>query len=241
MSSMSDSTAVEAMTAPSGETGAENDGSATHGDANMSSSESEDSPNIENGRKVISHLFGRNKICTRQIPERFFVICPRKMYQRTRSSAPSEWAFEQLKLLRSQVNEMEEWGQVRSWAIELKASQRQQIKQENAESARSATLNRNSQPQQSETRCAERFLVPYLGRGKSFGYINGVIDMIEADLKRRAEDERKFPGVEFLPDIDIELYPPRPMNVSRLPRGTRGLVKEWLKEKRQFQGRAVKQ
>lgn len=237
---MSDSTAVGASAALSGETGAENNGSVAHGDADTSSSESEGSSNIENGRKVISHLFGRNKICTRQIPEKFFVKCPRKLYQRTRSRAPSKWAFEQVVMLRGQVKEMEEWGHVRSWAIELKASKRKQIKQEDAELARSVTLNSNSLPQQSGTRCAERFLVPYLGRGKSFGHVNGIIDLIEADLNSTAEDERKFPGVEFLPDIDRKLFPPRPMKVSPMPRGSRKLVKEWLKGKKQHQGGTVK-
>lgn len=192
MSGASISTGVEATTSHSGI----NDSARGHRD--QSGSKSDSSHNSSTDRKVISHLFGRNKVCTRQIPEHLFEKLPRKRYQRLRY-IESEWAFRQLHLLRAQVMEMQKWGGVRSWAIELKAATKREIEQEDKGLA-------------SGSRCADRFFLPHIGSGKEFWHVYRAINAIEEDLRGRAEAKRSFPGVEFLPEIDIEQHPPRPLN-----------------------------
>ena len=195
MSGVSISSGVEVMTSQSGLRVSARE----HQD--RSGNKSDSSHDSSTDRKVISHLFGRNKVCTRQIPEDLFEKIPRKRYQRLRY-IESKWAFRQLEFLRAQLKKMEKWGGVRSWAIELKAAIKTQIEQEDAKVAGSSSGNS----------CAERFLLPHLGSGKSFRRVYLAIDAIEEDLNGRVEKNRRFPGVEFLPNIDIQQYPPRPLN-----------------------------
>lgn len=231
------------------ETGsASNDASASNERSDKSGDEAEKGDDGQNYRKVVSHIFGRNKTCTRQIPEHFFVTYTRKAYQRARQHAHGNWAVKQLKLVRKQVNRMRKWGGVRSWAIELKAAQKKQIKQEDAESAQSATNNGNSPPR---PKCRERFLLRYLGRGKSFGDLNRVLDAIDEDLRGRADGAKDFPGVEFLPDIDKKLYPPRPLKAKKSPlsgncKGPlteegRNLIRTWTREKAEYDRRCSRE
>ena len=79
-------------------------------------------------RKVISHIFGRNKKCTTQIPESCWIIYCRKHYQRTRyrtSKAEVKTYFNiQFDNLARQLTRMERWGGVRSWTIALRKKER---------------------------------------------------------------------------------------------------------------------
>ena len=79
-------------------------------------------------RKVISHIFGRNKKCTTQIPESCWIIYCRKHYQRTRyrtSTAEVKTYFNiQFDNLARQLTRMERWGGVRSWTIALRKKER---------------------------------------------------------------------------------------------------------------------
>ena len=79
-------------------------------------------------RKVISHIFGRNKKCTTQIPESCWIVYCRKHYQRTRyrtSKAQVKTYFNiQFDNLARQLTRMERWGGVRSWTIALRKKER---------------------------------------------------------------------------------------------------------------------
>ena len=252
MASMLGSTGDGAMGAPTGvggpaspqhdetigKTGATT--SAAHEHNDDCSSEIEITQDTTKRRKVVSHIFGRNKACTSQIPERFFAVFARAEYQRFRYKAGSNWPFEQIKLVRIQVDQMEVWGAVKSWAIELQASKRKQIKQEDSKSAQSSADSGRNPP-----RCAERFLLPYLGKNKTFADIKHVLDVIEANLRGKAKAERIFPGVEFLPNIDKTLQPPKtwPMKprkekvkpISTLDPKIVSKVKQWLREKKAYE------
>lgn len=192
-----------------GEKNYTNNADAVDEDSDRGSGESDIDDDASNNRKVISHIFGRNKRCTSQIPDRFFAVIPRKEYQRARYSANSDWPFEQLRLVRKQTDEMKEWGGVRSWAIQLQPKKRRAIQLEDAQVSRSPTDDGNSPSRQNESRCAERYLTPYLGENKSFDHLYHVLNVIEADLRLRPQGKSEFPGVEFLPDIDDIQYPPK--------------------------------
>ena len=79
-------------------------------------------------RKVISHIFGRNKKCTTQIPDSCWIIYCRKHYQRTRyrtNKAQIKTYFNiQFDNLSRQLTRMERWGGVRSWTIALRKKER---------------------------------------------------------------------------------------------------------------------
>jgi hypothetical protein len=61
-------------------------------------------------RKAISHIFGRNKMCTRLIPPSVWVHYCRKHYQRSRYRNPKEFAKLQCDLVQLQIRRVHEWG-----------------------------------------------------------------------------------------------------------------------------------
>ncbi|KAL4872424.1 hypothetical protein BDV12DRAFT_143145 [Aspergillus spectabilis] len=93
-------------------------------------------------RKVITHIFGRNKACTKKIPKPIWVYWCRKHYQRARyrcwfadksSNGVGEngygecggvtgraWAIAQCGLVRKVLAEMEKWGGIEGFEVELR-------------------------------------------------------------------------------------------------------------------------
>ena len=148
-------------------------------------------------RKVVSHIFGRNKACTRGLPNNLWIFWCRKHYQRMRYRAEDaeNWHTIQLGLVRKQLQTFEDWGEVRFWTIALRKTEQEAITKENENGA---TYANQAAP------CWERFLVPYLGSNKTFGQVRQVLDIIESkfnesDYRNREKKLKIFPGVEFLP------------------------------------------
>lgn len=73
----------------------------------------------ENLRKVISHIFGRNKSCTKLCPDHVWVHYCRKHYQRARYRA-SLWPFTQCDLLMDSLGRMQSWGGIESFELVLR-------------------------------------------------------------------------------------------------------------------------
>jgi hypothetical protein len=61
-------------------------------------------------RKAISHILGRNKICTRQIPDNIWVHFCRKHYQRCRYRNASDYAKLQCRLVIWQIRRVQIWS-----------------------------------------------------------------------------------------------------------------------------------
>ncbi|KAK4453755.1 hypothetical protein QBC34DRAFT_192982 [Podospora aff. communis PSN243] len=61
-------------------------------------------------RKAISHLFGRNKACTRQIPRGCWVHFCRKHYQRSRYRNQDDYSKVQAKLVSDQIFRVQHWS-----------------------------------------------------------------------------------------------------------------------------------
>ncbi|OJD14673.1 hypothetical protein AJ78_04996 [Emergomyces pasteurianus Ep9510] len=70
-------------------------------------------------RKVISHIFGRNKKCTVGIPEYVWIYYCRKHYQRARYRT-AEWPFRQCDLAIDTLRNMRSWGGVESFNLQLR-------------------------------------------------------------------------------------------------------------------------
>lgn len=81
-------------------------------------------------RKAISHIFGRNKMCTRLIPQHIWVHYCRKHYQRSRYRNPREYAKLQCDLVQEQIRRVHFWsegnrelglpGVVQGWTLALR-------------------------------------------------------------------------------------------------------------------------
>ncbi|KAE8375528.1 hypothetical protein BDV26DRAFT_294999 [Aspergillus bertholletiae] len=78
-------------------------------------------------RKVISHLFGRNKHATKRFPEHVWVHYCRQHYQRARYRV--EWPATQCELLMVVLGRMERWGGVQAWEVVLRKREMDRLKE----------------------------------------------------------------------------------------------------------------
>lgn len=90
------------------------------------------SPDGMHFRKVISHIFGRNKATTKLFPTSVWVHFCRKHYQRARYRA-DQWPFTQCELLLDSLRRMEEWNGVENFKLVLR--RREQLRVGNTENA----------------------------------------------------------------------------------------------------------
>ena len=181
-------------------------------------------------RKVISHIFGRNKKCTTQIPDSCWIVYCRKHYQRTRyrtnKDLVKQYFIIQFDNLRRQLTRMERWGGVISWTIGLRKKERDIL---NAEDRQIAQLRASGVSVDNEAvariqRCGERFMLGYIGENKTWAEVRHVVDVIEREVKRLGMTE--LPGFELLPDIDSDEHPPvgarKAMHKAATPRSVVG-------------------
>ncbi|KMU86984.1 ORP1 [Coccidioides immitis H538.4] len=75
-------------------------------------------------RKVISHIFGRNKRCTIGVPNFVWIYYCRKHYQRARYRT-GEWPFRQCDLAIDTIKNMRAWGGVEDFNLQLRRRETQ--------------------------------------------------------------------------------------------------------------------
>lgn len=162
-------------------------------------------------RKVVSHIFGRNKTCTSQIPPECWILYCRKHYQRHRYRAKNTgWKRTQFDVIKRQLTRLESWGGVIDWELALRKKERDELAIEN----RKALLN-GTRPTYRES-----FLEPHLGRGKSFRDVDRILTVIENET--RSSDAADLPGFELLPNINAKLHPPIKASQNGTARGGGG-------------------
>lgn len=81
-----------------------------------------ENPNPEdiNARKIVSHIFGRNKKPTQNIPDHLWIWYCRKHYQRSKYTCSNQWPQKQVDLVRQALNNFEQWGKIAYWNIVLR-------------------------------------------------------------------------------------------------------------------------
>ena len=171
-------------------------------------------------RKVVSHIFGRNKSCTRELPQDLWIFWCRKHYQRMKYRAEDneKWHLRQMDLVHDQLQIFEDWGQIRSWTIALRKAEQIAL----AKMKKEAKLNKDGVTNTHRAPpCWERFLVPHLGTHKTFADVRKVLDVIQHEFdsqgyKKRDKKLKMFPGVEFLPTVSTakEVKKPAPTKKS---------------------------
>lgn len=191
-------------------------------------------------RKTVSHIFGRNKACTRRIPDDCWVKWCRKHYQRYTYRCPqnSVWHKKQLELVRKQLDRFEEGTNISSWNVALRKKEQAKLDEENAAIAAglislaprdpapgsntttSITPSNTTAPKPAPSQVWERFLVPHLGLNKSYTEVREVCDIIGTEFstpafKARGNKAKVFPGLEFLPvfpDAKVKAAPNKTAN-----------------------------
>lgn len=164
-------------------------------------------------RKVVSHLFGRNKKCTTQIPEECWIEYCRKHYQRTKYRTTKDerknWVGVQLDILCRQLTRLERWGEVRSWEIAIRKKERDVLKREDDRMVqiRSSGGAVNQATSNQVHKCKERRFLGHCGLNKTYDDIRTLIAFVKREVQRGIFED--MPGLELLPDIDPVAYPPR--------------------------------
>ena len=153
-------------------------------------------------RKVVSQFFGRNKACTRAIPDHLYGNYCRKHYQRTKYRA-QHFGVIQMDLVRKALEKMQDWGGITEFEFALRLRARKLIEnQDNHQRAcEEAQATRRPLPPphpDTDVESKERFLVPYLGKHKSFDDMFDIVDMIEEHIE---EHKCNAPEIEILPSF----------------------------------------
>ncbi|KAL7767812.1 hypothetical protein ACKLNR_002113 [Fusarium oxysporum f. sp. zingiberi] len=159
-------------------------------------------------RKVISHLFGRNKVCTRRIPERVWVCMCRKHYQRIRYRTGARFSSTQIEMVYEQIVRMIFWSRglenvnrtnqegitIRSWTFSIR---RREVKR------LADTNSRDPIP---------HWIMQSLGEGKTHDEILDVVERLCQEINHGGL--REVPPVEFLPEVvDAFANPPAQVQI----------------------------
>ena len=154
-------------------------------------------------RKCISHIFGRNKTCTRRIPRGMWLYHCRKHYQRARYRADGEWAREQSAVIRRQFDRLRLWNDIEGWDIQPVKKEREAIMasflggQAQSESSDSAT--------DSEAGADGSLTGTWAWLRKEFGKMDNedVDDLLtKIDGLLHKHDAHKYPRIEILPRFE---------------------------------------
>lgn len=171
-------------------------------------------------RKVVSHIFGRNKLSTRQIPKNVWVYYCRKHYQRSRYRNPHGFARQQVLLVRRQCERLAAWGGVKDWVIKVRRREEIRIAQaENPDdeeeefsepeggapgdaASPSSADSRRSSIRRSSVDIPVNWITKHTGTDKAIDEVYALLDRIETEVQHNGG---KFPDVELLPNVDLSL------------------------------------
>ncbi|RPB02475.1 hypothetical protein L873DRAFT_1673273 [Choiromyces venosus 120613-1] len=185
-------------------------------------------------RKVVSHIFGRNKLSTRQIPKNVWVYYCRKHYQRSRYRNPRGFARQQVLLVKRQCERLQLWGGVKDWVIKVRRREELRMNREVGEngedadeaeddeegmvdedpepndggptSGESSRRNSTTVPRRrSSAGGGSNWIIRYTGMEKTIDDIYSLLGKIELEVQ---ENGGKFPDVELLPNVDLSMATP---------------------------------
>ncbi|KAJ5475604.1 hypothetical protein N7539_007891 [Penicillium diatomitis] len=168
-------------------------------------------------RKVVSHIFGRNKLSTKKFPDSVWVWYCRKHYRRAMYRADS-WPLTQCSLLLQTLDRMENWGQVRSFELRLHHRETLQREQEDPDSSpKKARVSKTGR--RHRTTVAEpvpEWLQQEVGPNKSFADIRRLVQRIRED-QLHSYLSPKFPNIEII----ASFYGEEPVQKERHSKGRR--------------------
>ncbi|KAE9577652.1 hypothetical protein CGCF415_v015466 [Colletotrichum fructicola] len=166
-------------------------------------------------RKAISHIFGRNKLCTRMIPAHVWVHFCRKHYQRSRYRNAHEYSKLQVDLVQKQIARVQQWsdeneragkaGVVNSWSLAIR--KREQKRLEDKKESKKRAYQDESDDEQLDGAMLNGTAVPeWLLSKCGAGYTTVAIQEIVAQLKTEIDGGglSQIPDIEILPTISSD-------------------------------------
>lgn len=155
------------------------------------------SPDGMHWRKVVSHIFGRNKASTKLFPDAVWVHYCRKHYQRARYRA-DQWPFTQCDLILESLYRMEQWDGVQTFELTLR--RREQDRDAGHVSSRNPPpryLQSGRRHPTAVTAPVPDWLRDELGKNKTFEDIRRIVEqvreyMVEMRREEKAQQERRI-------------------------------------------------
>ncbi|KAL2127200.1 hypothetical protein VTI74DRAFT_11113 [Chaetomium olivicolor] len=187
-----------------------------------------------NNRKAVSHIFGRNKSCTRKIPDWLWLNFCRKHYQRGRYRNPHEYAIRQSRMVEAQVLRIQGWsnrnqllgkpedGILVDWALVVRRREQQRLEEEERRKASRGRRDPGAEDELGEGEEGDdddqsphnttggqvpHWLLAEVGTGHSTASIQRTIARIASELDRNVYVH--FPDIEILPTIEGENAKPK--------------------------------
>jgi hypothetical protein len=180
-------------------------------------------------RKAISHIFGRNKMCTRLIPQSVWVHYCRKHYQRSRYRNPKEYAKLQCDLVQQQIRRVHDWslanmkngapGIVQDWGLAVRKREQKRLDDlGGAKRKRSAAAFDNdsddgengddgSRGNPVPATAVPEWLLALCGKGYNTQSILEIFNRLHTEI---LEDTLPcFPDIEILPNIVVDSEEPK--------------------------------
>ncbi|KAF8852172.1 hypothetical protein BDZ45DRAFT_124049 [Acephala macrosclerotiorum] len=195
-------------------------------------------PNCDTGsqpRKAISHIFGRNKMCTRLIPQHVWVHYCRKHYQRSRYRNPKEYAKLQCDLVQQQIRRVHEWslnnakngvaGVVQDWGLAVRKREQKRLDDLGGSRKRNAAIfeqdsdegeDGNGRAVPVPATAVPDWLLALCGKGYNTQAILEIFNRLHTEI---LEDTLPcFPDIEILPNINVDSDEPKsPRGYAKRP------------------------
>jgi hypothetical protein len=173
-------------------------------------------------RKAISHILGRNKMCTRQIPPDVWVRYCRKHYQRARYRNGAGWGPLQCDLVREQINRLDIMTEenkrkgsgpmVRDWTLALRKREQNRV---NALGDKKAKKVKEEDEEDTEDEEYEKtppgavpeWLLAEIGTGYTSQQILKIFDRVHREMIEKII--KVMPDIELLPTMIVDQEVPR--------------------------------
>ncbi|KAM0138403.1 hypothetical protein ACHAP3_003730 [Botrytis cinerea] len=171
-------------------------------------------------RKAISHIFGRNKMCTRLIPQSVWVHYCRKHYQRSRYRNPKEYAKLQCDLVQQQIRRVYDWsaqnqrrgepGTIKDWGIAIRKREQKRL-DELKGSGRKRRFDDEDEGDDDQGPRPPTAVPDWLLSVIGSGYTTEEILEIFNRLHQEVLDDLLpcFPDIEILPNITVDQDEPK--------------------------------
>ncbi|KAK9782898.1 hypothetical protein SCAR479_01241 [Seiridium cardinale] len=176
--------------------------------------------NCETGsqpRKAISHIFGRNKLCTRMIPQHVWVHFCRKHYQRSRYRNAQEYSKLQCELVQKQIQRVQEWsdgnkksgrsGVVQDWSLSVRKREQKRLDDKASSTRKRRYRDESDGEEGADNAVLNGTAVPnWLLAKCNSGYSTAQIEEIVEQLKNEMDDGKlaQIPDIEILPNISTD-------------------------------------
>lgn len=174
-------------------------------------------------RKAISHIFGRNKMCTRQIPDQIWVHYCRKHYQRSRYRDPKRFVKVQSDLVLQQIHQIHNWseqnrlngrpGVVESWGLAVRKREQKRLDDLSSNRKRTASVLDSdvdiasglatSQPHTA----VPDWMLELTGTGYATSQMLEIFGRLQEEVS--INKHMSFPDVEILPNIIVNQDEPK--------------------------------